>query len=49
MPAFEAFKGADHFYNVAFHELTHYADLRIMPRSGRKGLSRNDWCLTTSA
>ena len=25
MPAFEAFKGADHFYNVAFHELTHWS------------------------
>lgn len=24
MPRFEAFKGADHFYNVAFHELTHW-------------------------
>jgi antirestriction protein ArdC len=24
MPAFDAFKGADHFYNVAFHELTHW-------------------------
>jgi antirestriction protein ArdC len=24
MPAFEAFKGADHFYNTAFHELTHW-------------------------
>jgi antirestriction protein ArdC len=24
MPAFNAFKGADHFYNVAFHELTHW-------------------------
>jgi antirestriction protein ArdC len=24
MPAFRAFKGADHFYNVAFHELTHW-------------------------
>jgi len=32
MPAFQAFKGADHFYNVAFHELTHYAAFRIMPR-----------------
>ena len=21
---FEAFKGADHFYNIAFHELTHW-------------------------
>jgi antirestriction protein ArdC len=24
MPAFQAFKGADHFYNVVFHELTHW-------------------------
>jgi antirestriction protein ArdC len=24
MPAFAAFKGADHYYNVAFHELTHW-------------------------
>ena len=24
MPAFEAFKGADHFYSVAFHELGHW-------------------------
>jgi antirestriction protein ArdC len=24
MPAFEAFKGADHFYSVAFHEVTHW-------------------------
>jgi len=24
IPAFSAFKGADHFYNVAFHELTHW-------------------------
>src|SRR5205823_14311093 len=24
IPAFQAFKGADHFYNVAFHELTHW-------------------------
>jgi antirestriction protein ArdC len=24
MPAFEAFKGADHFYNVVFHELAHW-------------------------
>jgi len=24
MPAFQAFRGADHFYNVAFHELTHW-------------------------
>ena len=25
MPAFEAFKGADQFYDVAFHELTHWS------------------------
>ncbi len=25
MPEFDAFKGADHFYNVAFHELTHWS------------------------
>src|SRR6266436_3894055 len=24
MPAFAGFKGADHFYSVAFHELTHW-------------------------
>ena len=24
LPAFAAFKGADHFYNVVFHELTHW-------------------------
>ena len=24
MPAFVGFKGADHFYNVSFHELTHW-------------------------
>jgi antirestriction protein ArdC len=24
LPRFEAFKGADHFYNVAFHELSHW-------------------------
>jgi Zincin-like metallopeptidase len=25
IPAFAGFKGADHFYNVAFHELTHWS------------------------
>jgi antirestriction protein ArdC len=25
MPAFEAFKGADHFYGTAFHELVHWS------------------------
>jgi antirestriction protein ArdC len=28
MPAFAGFKGADHFYNVAFHELTHWSGHR---------------------
>jgi antirestriction protein ArdC len=28
MPAFEAFNGADHFYNTAFHELTHWTGHR---------------------
>jgi antirestriction protein ArdC len=28
MPAFEAFKGADHFYNVALKELTHWTGHR---------------------
>ena len=31
MPAFEAFKGADHFYNVAFHELTHWTGNKVAP------------------
>ena len=33
LPAFAAFRGADHFYNVAFHELAHYAGFQIMPIS----------------
>jgi antirestriction protein ArdC len=28
MPSFQAFKGADHFYNVGFHELTHWTGHR---------------------
>ncbi len=35
MPGFAGFKGADHFYNVAFHELTHWTGHR----------SRLDRCL----
>jgi antirestriction protein ArdC len=35
MPAFAGFAGADAFYNVAFHELTHNAEPRIMPREPR--------------
>jgi antirestriction protein ArdC len=29
MPAFAGFKGADHFYNVAFHELTHWSGHKL--------------------
>jgi hypothetical protein len=32
MPEFDAFRGVDNFYNVAFHEFTHNADARIMTR-----------------
>jgi antirestriction protein ArdC len=32
MPAFASFESADLFYNVLFHEMTHYAEIRIMPR-----------------
>jgi antirestriction protein ArdC len=38
MPAFAGFKGADHFYNTAFHELTHYAEPSVMLR--RSGVAR---------
>jgi antirestriction protein ArdC len=31
MPAFEAFKEADHFYHDAFHELTHLDGQPIAP------------------
>jgi antirestriction protein ArdC len=44
LPRFEAFKSAAHFYGVAFHELGHYAERRIMPRRctspRQKGLCR---------
>ena len=29
MPAFAGFKGADHFYNVSFHELTHWSGHKL--------------------
>jgi antirestriction protein ArdC len=29
LPAFAGFKGADHFYNVAFHELTHWTGQKL--------------------
>jgi antirestriction protein ArdC len=29
MPAFAGFKGADHFYSVAFHELTHWTGHKV--------------------
>jgi antirestriction protein ArdC len=34
LPGFAAFKGADHFYNVAFHELTHWTGAK--PRLDRQ-------------
>jgi antirestriction protein ArdC len=43
MPAFASFKGADHFYNVAFHELTHWTghearlDRDLKNRFGARG------------
>jgi antirestriction protein ArdC len=42
LPAFQAFKGADHFYNVAFHELTHWTGAKTRldrDLSGRFGKS----------
>jgi antirestriction protein ArdC len=42
MPAFAAFKGADHFYNVAFLELTHWTGAKARcdrDLSGRFGKS----------
>jgi antirestriction protein ArdC len=38
MPAFAAFKGADHFYNVIFHELTHWTWQRTFVRKSVKAL-----------
>jgi antirestriction protein ArdC len=32
MPRREAFDSPEFYYSVVFHELTHYADFRIMPR-----------------
>jgi len=32
LPPFEAFKDKESYYATAFHELTHNADSRIMPR-----------------
>jgi antirestriction protein ArdC len=43
MPSFEAFKGADHFYCTAFHELTHWTghksrlDRDLKNRFGSRG------------
>ncbi len=49
MPAFAVFCEPGAYYATLAHEMTHYADLRIMPHGGRKGLSRKDWYLTKSA
>ena len=37
LPAFAAFRGADHFYNVAFHELTHWTGHRARLDRDLKG------------
>jgi antirestriction protein ArdC len=48
MPAFEAFKGSDHFYNVAFHELTHWTghkarlDRDLKNRFGSRGYAAEE-------
>jgi antirestriction protein ArdC len=48
MPAFEAFKGADHFYNVAFHEMTHWTghksrlDRDLKHRSGERAYAAEE-------
>ena len=48
LPAFEAFKGADHFYNVAFHELTHWTghptrlDRNLKQRFGSRGYAAEE-------
>jgi antirestriction protein ArdC len=46
LPSFEAFKSAATFHATAFHELAHYADLRIMPRRCR---SRGQVCSLSAA
>jgi antirestriction protein ArdC len=40
LPAFEAFRGADHFYCTALHELAHYAVSRFMPHGRSSGRRR---------
>jgi antirestriction protein ArdC len=44
MPAFEAFKGADQFYNVAFHELVHRSrlDRDLQNRFGSKSYAAEE-------
>ncbi len=36
LPPFESFRDADSYYGTIAHELTHYADSRIMPRCSRQ-------------
>lgn len=44
MPAFQVFKGADHFYNVAFHELTHWTGHKSrLDRDLRKRFGSHDY------
>jgi antirestriction protein ArdC len=44
MPAFEAFKGADHFYSVVFHELAHWTGHRSrLDRDLKKRFGSRDY------
>jgi antirestriction protein ArdC len=40
MPHFDAFKDSDGFYATGFHELSHNADIRIMPRGLKSPFGR---------
>jgi antirestriction protein ArdC len=48
MPVFAAFRGADHYYNTAFHELTHWTghknrcDRDLKPRFGEKAYAAEE-------
>jgi antirestriction protein ArdC len=44
IPSFAAFKGADHFYNVAFHELTHWTGHKLrLDRNLRHRFGENSY------
>ena len=49
VPEQESFFEPINFYRTALHELTHYAEVRIMPRECKKGLSHVGWSRLQSA